>query len=117
MNTMIEIEVFTPLPKPTPLPPVEMPPKKAAKAAKPIAKAKTIEPVYRETEEEPLDISTTEIIKVQPFEHEEIQYYREPIKNKLYKRKANGSVGDYVGRWSPKEQALNEEIPDSDRED
>ena len=119
MNTMMEMEVFTPLPKPTPLPPVEMPPKKAAKAAKPTVAAKvtSIEPVYRETEEEPLDISTTEIIKVQPFEHDGTLYYREPIKNKLYKRKANGSVGDYVGRWSPKEQALNEEIPDSDRED
>ena len=118
MNTMTEREVFTPLPKPTPLPQVEMPPKKPAKAAiKPAAKATSIEPVYRETEEEPLDISTTEIIKVQSFEHDGTFFYREPIKNKLYAKKGNGSVGAYVGRWSPKELTLNTDIPDSDRED
>jgi hypothetical protein len=153
MNTMVPIEIFTPLPKPVELPLVEMPPKKAVKepdapketpketpqekpkgkpklvrkkatgttavTTVPIkpTKVKTIKAPYKETEEEPLDLSTTEIIKVQSFEHDGTLYYREPIKNKLYKRKANGSVGPYVGRWSPKEQALNEEIPDSDRED
>ena len=117
MNTMIEIEVFTALPKPTPLPKVEMPPKKPVKAAKAATIIKSIEPLYRETEEEPLDITTTEIIKVQPFEHDGTLYYREPIKNKLYSRKANGLVGAYVGRWSPKELALNADIPDSDCEE
>jgi len=162
MNTMVPIEIFTPLPKPVGLPLVEMPPKKAVKepdapketpketpkekpeekpeekpkgkpklvrkkagttvaaaATVPIkpTKVKTIKTPYKETEEEPLDLSTTEIIKVQSFEHDGTLYYREPIKNKLYKRKANGSVGPYVGRWSPKEQTLVPEIPDSDRED
>jgi hypothetical protein len=116
MNTMMEIEVFTPLPKPTPLPLVVMPQKKVRLVKTPV-KSTVIETAYQETEEEPLDISTTEIIKVQSFEHEGTHYYREPIKNKLYAKKGNGGVGAYVGRWSPKDLALHTEIPDSDRED
>ena len=74
----------------------------------------TIHPIYAETEEEPLEL---EIIKVQPFELDGTHYFREPIKNKLYKRLANGSPGPYIGRYSPKDLQLHEEVEDSDCED
>ena len=142
MNTMIWIECE--LPKQELSTQVEMGPKKKVEPApasapakakpgrKPKAKAKaeaeataapmvTVEPVKQETitatyveaEEDPLEV---EVIKVQAFTVDGKDYYRDPIKNKLYKRLTNG-VGAYVGRFSPKDQQLHEEIEDSDRED
>ena len=116
MNTMSQMETAIPLPKPIPLPLIVMPPKKTRPVKAPV-KSTSIETAYQETEEEPLDISATEIIKVQAFEHDGTHYYREPIKNKLYAKKGNGSVGAYVGRWSLKELAIVSDIPDSDCED
>jgi len=144
MNTMIWIECE--LPKQELPSVVEMPPKKKVEAtvatvvppvpkAKPGRKAKakaapitkaaepvvTVEPVTQETitatyveaEEDPLEV---EVIKVQAFTVDGKEYYRDPIKNKLYKRLPSG-VGPYVGRFSPKDQELHEDIEDSDRED
>jgi hypothetical protein len=140
MNTMIWIEYE--LPKQQPPSVVEMPPKKKAEVAataiptkakpgrkpkaKPAAKAaepvitvapivqQTITATYVEAEEDPLDV---EVIKVQVFPIDGKEYYRDPVKNKLYKRLTNGGVGAYVGRYSPKDQQLHEDIDDSDRED
>jgi hypothetical protein len=57
------------------------------------------------------------VIKVQAFELEGTVYYRDPLKNKLYKRQGNGAVGPYIGRYSPKDQQVHEEVEDSDQED
>ena len=134
MNTMIWIEMEQ-TPKPVAPVPVEMSPKKATEekkkpGRKPKTKAKeapvqpvpepirptqeTIRPTYAEVEEDPLEV---EVVRVQLFELEGTHYFREPIKNKLYKRLANGSVGVYLGRYSPKDLQLHEEVEDSDRED
>ena len=140
MNTMIWIECE--LPKPESPSVVEMPPKKKAEVAatatsakakpgrkakaKPVANAaepvvtvapivqQTITATYVEAEEDPLDV---EVIKVQAFSVDGKEYYRDPIKNKLYKRLTGNGVGAYVGRYSPKDQQLHEDIEDSDRED
>ena len=77
-------------------------------------KQETITATYVEAEEDPLEV---EVIKVQTFTVDGKDYYRDPIKNKLYKRLTGGGVGPYVGRFSPKDQQLHEEIEDSDRED
>ena len=74
----------------------------------------TIRPTYAESEEDPLEV---EVVKVQPFELDGTHYFREPMKNKLYKRLANGTPGAYLGRYSPKDLQLHEDIEDSDRED
>jgi len=136
MNTMIWIEMDV-APKPLISTSVEMPPKKTETkpATKPRgrkAKAKavtvettvaepiplvtnsTIQTTYAETIEEPLEV---EVVKVQAFELNGTQYFREPIKNKLYKHLANGIPGPYVGRYSPKDLRIHEEVEDSDRED
>jgi hypothetical protein len=96
-------------------------PKAAAitKAAEPVV---TVEPVTQETitatyveaEEDPLEV---EVIKVQMCTVDGKEYYRDPIKNKLYKRLTGGGVGAYVGRYSSKDQQLHDYIEDSDRED
>jgi len=140
MNTMIWIEMEQ-MPKPVAPVLVEMPPKKAVDPAvqkqkqkkatgrKPKAKEavavqpvpepiqptqETIHPTYAETEEDPLEV---EVVKVQPFVIDGTHYFREPIKNKVYRRLANGSVGGYLGRYSAKDLQLHEEVEDSDRED
>ena len=140
MNTMIWIECE--LPKQELPSVVEMPPKKKVEATVPVpvpkakpgrkpnakAEAKAAEPVvtvepvkqetitatYVEAEEDPLEV---EVIKVQMCTVDGKEYYKDPIKNKLYKRLPNGGVGAYVGRFSPKDQELHENIEDSDRED
>jgi hypothetical protein len=142
MNTMIWIECE--LPKQEPPSVVEMGPKKKVNnivvgppvpvkakpgrkaKAKPVAKTAepvvTVEPISQETitatyveaEEDPLEV---EVIKVQVYTVDGKEYYRDPVKNKLYKRLTNGGVGAYVGRWSPKDLQLHEDIEDSDRED
>jgi hypothetical protein len=146
MNTMIWIEMDA-TPKPVVPTTVDMPPKKSAAkpATKPATKAEakpvpkprgrkakpkaiettvvepiplvtnsTLQTTYAETAEEPLEV---EVVKVQAFELDGTQYFREPVKNKLYKRLANGVPGPYVGRYSPKDQRVHEEVEDSDRED
>jgi hypothetical protein len=67
-----------------------------------------------EAEEDPLEV---EVIKVQVYTVDGKEYYRDPVKNKLYKRLTNSGVGAYVCRWSPKDLHLHEDIEDSDRED
>jgi len=122
MNTMIWITPSAE-PKLPPIHPEEMPPKKGSKP-KAEPKAKTIpipitpilHPTYMEQQGEPLAVEQVEIVKISPFEHNETLYYREPIKNKLYKRQANGRIGPYVGRWSTKDSIVVTDVPDSDEE-
>jgi hypothetical protein len=80
----------------------------------PLVLQESIQATYVETEEEPLEV---EMIKVQAFELDGTDYYREPIKNKLYKRLTGGGIGPYVGRYSPKDEKVHEEIEDSDQEE
>jgi hypothetical protein len=111
-----------PAPAPVKAKPGRKPKAKPVAITKPAEPVITVEPVtqetitatYVESEEDPLEV---EVIKVQTFTVDGKEYYRDPLKNKLYKRLANGGVGPYVGRFSNKGQQLHEEIEDSDRED
>jgi len=144
MNTMIWIEKAEEIPKQETPVPAEMPPKKTTAASEPVKRKienpvkkraargskkstaapetvveplvlqESIQATYVETEEEPLEV---EMIKVQAFELDGTDYYREPIKNKLYKRLTGGGIGPYVGRYSPKDEKVHGEIEDSDREE
>jgi hypothetical protein len=128
LSTLVEMgpkKKVEPVPAPVPVKakPGRKPKAKAAAkpktdAAEPVVtvepvKQETITATYVEAEEDPLEV---EVIKVQAFTVDGKDYYRDPIKNKLYKRLIGG-VGPYVGRYSPKDQQLHEEIEDSDRED
>jgi hypothetical protein len=57
-----------------------------------------------------------ELVKLQQFDAKGISCYRDPVKNKLFKQNRDGSIGEYMGRWSTKELAIHEEVLDSDRE-
>lgn len=75
-------------------------------------------PTHIETSLEKVDIDGYEIeyIKLSTFEAGETTYYRDPRKNKLYRRLKEGAIGNYVGRWNPESSTIVAEIPDSDDE-
>jgi hypothetical protein len=75
-----------------------------------------LRPALLEAPEAPLSVERVEVVKVRPFEHEGTAYYREPAKNKLYKRMANGSIGPYLGRWNPRLKTVDLTVPDTDGE-
>ena len=54
-------------------------------------------------------------VKLENFELNGMQYYREPIKNKIYKKQKN-SIGSYLGRYYPETDEIDADIPDSDEE-
>ena len=64
-----------------------------------------------ETNDVPLLVEEVEIVRIVPLEYKGVSYIRDPIKNKVYKR-----TGAYVGRWSPKDETIHTEIPNSDDE-
>jgi len=64
-----------------------------------------------ETSDVPLLVEEVEIVRIVPLEYKGVSYIRDPIKNKVYKR-----TGAYVGRWSPKDETIHTEIPNSDDE-
>jgi hypothetical protein len=75
-----------------------------------------LRPALLEAPEAPLSVERVEVVKVRPFEHEGAAYYREPVKNKLYKRQTNGSIGLYLGRWNPRLKTIDLTVPDTDGE-
>ena len=64
-----------------------------------------------ETNDVPLVVEEVEIVRVVPLDVDGNSYVRDPVKNKVYKR-----TGAYVGRWSPKDERIHTEIPNSDDE-
>ena len=64
-----------------------------------------------ETSDVPLLVEEVEIVRIVPLEYKGVSYIRDPIRNKVYKR-----TGAYVGRWSPKDETIHTEIPNSDDE-
>jgi hypothetical protein len=100
--------------------PVKRQKKVPTKAPIPVTYAVTtpqiLVPEHIETNDEPLSVDSVELVKLTSFDIDGTEFYREPIKNKLFKQNKDGSIGPYVGRWSSKEAKIYEDIPDSDRE-
>jgi hypothetical protein len=74
-------------------------------------------PTYIESKFEEFDTEGYEIVhvKLENFELNGNEYYREPIKNKMYKKQKNG-IGPYLGRYYPETDEIDADIPDSDEE-
>jgi hypothetical protein len=74
-------------------------------------------PTYIETTMEEIDTDGYEIeyIKLEKFEINNTNYFREPIKNKLYKR-VKDTIGPYIGRYYPDTETIDMDVPDSDEE-
>jgi len=100
--------------------PVKRQKKVPTKAPIPVTQTVTTPPIlvpeHIETNDEPLSVDSVELVKLTSFVADGTEFYREPIKNKLFKQNKDGSIGPYIGRWSTKEAKIYEDIPDSDRE-
>lgn len=62
--------------------------------------------------------SELEIVKilVRPFTHNDVSYFRDSTKNKLYSVGKDKRPSTYVGRWDPDSETINTDFPDSDAE-
>lgn len=71
-----------------------------------------------ENDIEELDLGDCDIVYVDlvEFEHDNIKYYHEPRKGKLYKKLKDKSIGQYVGRFNAEKSTIDTTIPDSDDE-
>jgi hypothetical protein len=74
-------------------------------------------PTHIESKIEEVDSSgySIEYIKLTVFDANGTSYFRDAIKNKLYK-KVKDKIGVYVGRWNPDTDSIIADIPDSDEE-
>jgi len=57
-----------------------------------------------------------EYVKLSVFEVGQATYFRDSVKNKLYKKIKDKGIGAYVGRWNPDTDSIVTDIPDSDEE-
>jgi hypothetical protein len=72
--------------------------------------------IENDIEELCTDDYEVEYVPLIPFEHNDISYFREPVKNKLFERK-NKIIGAYIGRYDSYTDTIRTDIPDSDSED
>jgi len=71
--------------------------------------------IEKEIEEFCTDDYEVEYVPLIPFEHSDVSYFREPVKNKLFERK-NKTIGAYIGRYDSYTDTIRTDIPDSDSE-
>jgi len=118
MNTMIWIAPSEQLKLPAPPAVGEAMPKKgkAVTATATVPIIPVVRPALVEQQGEPLVVEEIEVVKVRVFEHDGVLYYRDSIKNKLYKRGGSGAIGPYIGRWSTRDSVVVTDVPDSDEE-
>ena len=76
-------------------------------------------PTHIESKLEEIDSEGYQIeyVKLSPFEANGTTYFRDSIKNKLYKKIKEKGIGAYVGRWNPESETVVTDIPDSDDEE
>jgi len=67
-----------------------------------------------ETMDTPLEVKTVIRISLRPFTHGSGTYWRDGSLEKLYKRKPDGGLGAYIGRWDSKQEIIVHDAPDSD---
>ena len=75
-------------------------------------------PTHIETKLEEVDIDgyKIEYVKLAVFEVGQVTYFRDSVKNKLYKKIKERGIGAYIGRWNPDTDSIIADIPDSDNE-
>jgi len=69
-----------------------------------------------ETMDEPIPVSDIIQVILRPFSHNNVRYWRDGERDKVYKRTADGKRGPYVGRWCSQTQSIVSDAPDSDQD-
>jgi len=67
-----------------------------------------------ESMDTPLEVKTVIKVMLRPFSHGTGTYWRDSGLEKLYKRKSDGSLGEYIGRWDSSSETIVKDVPDSD---
>ena len=91
-------------------------PKKPKVAEKMIEKEVVLPTHLEEREEVDTDGFEIEYVKLSMFSLNDVSYFRDSKKNKLYKKIKEKTIGTYVGRYDPLTETIDHEVPDSDEE-
>jgi hypothetical protein len=74
------------------------------------------EKALAESMDTPLEIKEVIRVILRPFEHDDTTYWRDTSREKLYKRTAKNTMGEYIGRWDSITKTIVRDAPDSDLE-
>lgn len=69
-----------------------------------------------ETMDEPIKVNQVLRIILKNFTHNDVSYWRDSEREKLYKKTKDGKKGEYIGRWDSVEHKIVKEAPDSDQD-
>jgi len=106
----------------------EKPKKTRAKRATKVQKAESVpsQPTHRDScipthieqtmEPHRLDDYEVEYVPLTIFIYDNVVYFRDARKNKLYRRVKEKTAGSYIGRYDTATDAILTDIPDSDDE-
>jgi hypothetical protein len=67
-----------------------------------------------ETTDTPMEVAEVIEVILKPFTHNNVKYWRDGAREKLYRRTADGKRGEYVGRWDADAEEIVRDAPDSD---
>ena len=90
--------------------PVAKPLAKPSRLAETAASPIPLSVAFMEATEAPLAVEEAEFVKVAPFEHKGVQYFRDPVKQTLYKRVTMGSMsfpGVVIGHWNEQKSVVD----------
>jgi hypothetical protein len=79
-----------------------------------ISKLPSTGDIQVETTDTPMEVAAVIEVVLRPFTHNNVKYWRDSAKEKLYRRTADGKRGEYVGRWDSDAVEIVRDALDSD---
>jgi hypothetical protein len=67
-----------------------------------------------ETSDTPMEVMEVIQVVLRPFTHNNVKYWRDGAREKLYRRTIDGKRGEYIGRWDADAEEIVRDAPDSD---
>ncbi len=69
-----------------------------------------------ESTDEPICLMGVTRVAIRPFTHNDVTYWRDAEREKIYRRMKDGRRGEYLGRWDSRLEQIVKDAPDSDAE-
>jgi hypothetical protein len=67
-----------------------------------------------ESTDEPICLTGVTRVVIRPFTHNDVTYWRDSEREKVYRRMKDGRRGEYLGRWDSRLEQIIKDAPDSD---